>query len=221
MVLEIRGVPLDGGGFVTTYLDVTEQRRTQALVAHMAYHDALTNLPNRALLLDRLQHVLARVHRGEVAALLYLDLDGFKPVNDEFGHATGDTVLKAVSDRLRDVVRETDTVARLGGDEFVVLQVGIKNLMDSALLARRVLASLAAPYSIADRTLVIGANIGIAMAPDDGQDSDQLLRNADAALYQCKASGRGKFSFFQSGSAVFAPPRSTSEPNCLQIRRTA
>ena len=201
-VLEIRGVPLNGGGFVTTYLDVTEQRRNQALITHLAHHDPLTNLPNRALLLERLQQALARVKRGEITALLYLDLDHFKPVNDELGHAVGDSLLKAVSDRLRLAIRETDTAARLGGDEFVILQAGIKHAMDASVLARRLVASLAAPYRIAENTVVVGTSIGIAIAPEDGDDPYQLLKNADTALYRCKADGRGRFQFFEPDHAA-------------------
>ena len=123
-VLEIRGTPLEGGGFVTTYLDVTEQRRAQALAVHLAHHDAMTGLANRMLFMDRLRQSMARAKRGHRMAVLYIDLDRFKPVNDRLGHAAGDAVLKRVAERLRSVVRETDTVARLGGDEFVVIQCG-------------------------------------------------------------------------------------------------
>lgn len=204
-VLEIRGVPLQGGGFLTTYLDVTEQRRTQALVAHMAHHDALTNLPNRLLFRDRLQQAVARVGRGEVIALLYLDLDRFKPVNDNFGHAVGDALLQAVSDRLRATARSSDTVARLGGDEFVLIQVGIKEAAEAAALARRVVKALAAPYEIAGKSIVVGTSVGIAVAPADGADPEELLKKADHALYRCKADGRGSFAFFATGNTTDAP----------------
>jgi diguanylate cyclase (GGDEF)-like protein len=196
-VLEVRGVPLEGGGFVTTYLDVTDQRRTQALVAHMAHHDALTNLPNRALFRDRLQQATARARRGETMALLYLDLDRFKPVNDSFGHAVGDALLKAVADRMRATARDTDTVARLGGDEFAVVQVGVKEASEAAVLARRLVKAVAEPYEIAGHTIVIGTSSGIALAPHDSTDPEGLLKMADDALYQCKADARGSFRFFQ------------------------
>jgi diguanylate cyclase (GGDEF)-like protein len=195
-ILEIRGVPLRGGGFVTTYLDVTEQRRAQALVAHMAHHDPLTNLPNRLLFRDRLQQAVARVRRGETIALLCLDLDRFKPVNDNHGHAAGDELLKAVAERLRAAVRATDTVARLGGDEFVVIQVGIRESAEAATLARRIVKALGHPYDIAGKTVDIGTSIGIAIAPKDGDDPDELLRKGDHALYRCKSGGRGSFAFF-------------------------
>jgi diguanylate cyclase (GGDEF)-like protein len=200
-VLEVRGVPLEGGGFVTTYLDVTEQRRNQALVAHLAHHDALTDLPNRLLFRDRLQQAFARVRRGEVIALHYLDLDRFKPVNDCFGHAVGDVLLKTAAGRLRATARDTDTVARLGGDEFVIIQVGIKDRAEAAVLARRVVEAMAAPYRIAGHTISTGATIGIALAPADGPDPEDLLRKADQALYECKAEGRGGWRFYQPGGA--------------------
>jgi diguanylate cyclase (GGDEF)-like protein len=196
-VLEVRGVPLEGGGFVTTYLDVTEQRRNQALVAHLAHHDALTNLPNRVLFRDRLQQAIARVRRGEVIALHYLDLDRFKPVNDSFGHAAGDALLRAVADRLRASARDTDTVARLGGDEFVIIQVGIKEAAEAAILARRVIDTVTAPCDLVGHTITPGTSIGIALAPSNGADPEELLKKADQALYQCKGHGRGGYRFFQ------------------------
>ncbi len=218
-VLEIRGMPLQGGGFVTTYQDVTEQRRTQALVAHMAHHDALTNLPNRLLFSDRLNQAVARVRRGEVIALLYLDLDCFKPVNDKFGHAIGDTLLQAVSDRLLTTARDTDTVARLGGDEFVIIQVGLKETAEAATLARRIVKTLGAPYHIADQTIVVGTSIGIAVAPTDGAHPEELLKKADHALYRCKADGRGSFAFFQPSDEADRPSR---DSGALALpRRTA
>ncbi len=200
-VLEIRGVPLRGGGFVTTYLDVTEQRRAQAQVAHMAHHDPLTNLPNRVLFRDRLQGALARAKRGEAMALLCLDLDRFKPINDSYGHAVGDALLVAVAERLRATARATDTVARLGGDEFVVIQVGLRDRAEAGVLARRITKVLAEPYDIAGTTLNIGASIGISIAPEDGEDPHDLLRKADDALYRCKTEGRGNFAYFDREKA--------------------
>lgn len=190
-VLEIRGVPLEGGGFVTTYLDVTDQRKTQALVTHLAHHDALTDLPNRALFRDRLDQAVARVRRGEAIAVHYLDLDRFKPVNDEHGHAMGDGLLRAVAGRLVKVKRETDTVARLGGDEFVFIQTDVSQVDDACAFASRVLTALSTPFAVAGKRLVIGTSIGIAVSPEHGLDPDELLKKADAALYRCKANGGG------------------------------
>ena len=145
---------------------------------------------------DRLERLLGITRCGH-----YIDLDRFKPINDTFGHAAGDALLKEVAARLRSSIRETDTAARIGGDEFVVLQVGITNAMDAALMARRICASLSAPYLIADQILRVGSSIGIAVTPEDGIDPDQLMRKADHALYGCKARGRGQFAFFCSDAA--------------------
>jgi diguanylate cyclase (GGDEF)-like protein len=195
-VLEVRGTPLEGGGFVTTYLDVTEQRRTQALIAHMAHHDTLTNLPNRALFADRLGTAVALAKRSGVVAVHYLDVDKFKPVNDELGHQAGDALLIAIAKRLSATVRENDTVARLGGDEFAVIQTGIRHAKDAGVLARRLLEEMSTPFNILGKAVTVGASIGIAVAPADGTTSDDILRCADTALYRSKAAGRGCFTFF-------------------------
>lgn len=206
-MIEIRGIPLRGGGFVTTYLDVTDQRKQQALVAHLAHHDSLTGLPNRALLFDRLQQALARVKRGDIVALHYIDLDRFKPVNDIHGHPVGDAVLRAVGDRLRKCIRDTDTAARFGGDEFVVVQVGLKDYSDALIVAERLHASLSAPYEVDGITVEIGACIGIALAPRHASDASELLAQADKALYRCKAGGRGAVSICEAESRA---PRATA-----------
>ena len=183
----------------------------------MAHHDPLTNLPNRLLFGDRLRQAIARVKRGEAIALHYLDLDRFKPVNDGYGHAVGDAVLRAVAERLRTTARATDTVARLGGDEFVVVQVGMKSDTEAAALARRLLKALSAAYEIAGETIEIGASIGIALSPLNGEDPDELLRKADHALYRSKKQGRGSYAFFESGiegrAEIGRPPLSI--PNIL------
>jgi diguanylate cyclase (GGDEF)-like protein len=197
-VLEIRGVPLEGGGFVSTYLDVTEQRRYQSLIAHLAHHDGLTNLANRLLLRDRVQMALARTLRGDVIALLYLDLDGFKNVNDTFGHATGDELLKMVAERLTEETRAVDTIARIGGDEFVVLEIGIKAANEAAILAQRLIRTIAKPFVISGQEISIGTSIGVALAAGEIHNWEQLLGNADTALYQAKANGRGTFEFFEN-----------------------
>jgi diguanylate cyclase (GGDEF)-like protein len=137
-------------------------------------------------------------------ALLYLDLDRFKPVNDSLGHAVGDALLKAVADRLRVTVRDTDTVARIGGDEFAVVQVGIGEPAEAGLLARRLTKAVAAPYEIGLNRIVIGTSSGIALAPHNGTDPNRLLKMADEALYQCKAQERGGYRFFDARS-VFEP----------------
>jgi diguanylate cyclase (GGDEF)-like protein len=164
--------------------------------------DALTGLPNRRLLHDRLDQVTARLDReGGMAAVLYLDLDRFKQINDSLGHEIGDRLLVEVARRLRRVVREADTVARLGGDEFVVVQVGIGAPGEAAVLASRLITCLRDPFRCADRLLAIGVSIGIALAPLDGREGSELLRTADRALYRAKAAGGCAFRFHEAPPA--------------------
>ena len=197
-VLEVRGAPIGGSGFLTTYVDVTERERSQAIIAHMAHHDALTDLPNRLLLADRLETAVAQARRGYLSALHYMDLDKFKPVNDTHGHAVGDELLKAVADRLRALTRDTDTVARLGGDEFVILQTGIDDTGGARILAERLLERLSQPFEFGGLNVQIGTSIGIALIPQSGTNSDDLLRLADEALYVAKESGRQTYRFSPS-----------------------
>jgi diguanylate cyclase (GGDEF)-like protein len=196
-VLDVRGVPLDDGGFVTTYMDITERRRSEEKIAHMALHDALTGLANRVLLNDKLEQALTRVKRGEMVAIHLLDLDHFKNVNDTLGHPAGDKLLKDAAGRLRALVRETDTIARMGGDEFAILQVAINGPADATALAHRVIESVGRPYELEGRQVLIGTSVGIAIGPADGLASDQLMRNADLALYRAKDDGRGTYRFFE------------------------
>lgn len=198
MIVEIRGAPLEGGGFVTTYLDVTEQRRNQAMIAHMAHHDGLTDLPNRVLFTDRLRTAIALAKRGGLMAVHCLDVDNFKPVNDTLGHKGGDELLVAIAERLKESVRENDTVARLGGDEFAIVQTGIREQADAAVLARRVMSKFAAPFTVGGSQVRIGMSIGIALAPKDGTTTDDVLVKADTALYRSKSGGRSRFSFFEA-----------------------
>ena len=188
---------MSNGGTVTTHHDITEQRLSEAKIAHMALHDTLTGLPNRALLNERLEHAIARVQRGEMVATHLLDLDHFKTVNDTLGHAAGDKLLQMVADRLQALVRDTDTVARMGGDECAIVQVGISGPADATSLALRVIESISAPYAIDDHQVVIGASVGIAIGPHDGDNPEQLMRSADMALYRAKGDGRGTFRFFE------------------------
>ena len=195
--LEIRTAPLADGGFVSTFLDITERKHHQAMIAQLAHHDSLTGLPNRLLFQDRIEIGLGRVERGESLALLYLDLDRFKSVNDTLGHPVGDELLKAVAGRLKSNTRAMDTVARLGGDEFAIVLTGTKSLANIEAIARRIIAAISAPYEIGKHAITIGASVGIALAPNDGNTADQLLKNADLALYRAKKKGRGTFSFFE------------------------
>jgi diguanylate cyclase (GGDEF)-like protein len=185
--------PTADGRWVATYEDVTERRQAEAKIIHMARHDALTNLPNRVLFQDKMEEALKR---GDPLAVMFLDLDRFKAVNDTLGHSVGDALLCAVTERLQRVVRGADTVARLGGDEFAIVQVSAKPT-EASELASRIIDTLIEPFDILGHQVVIGTSIGIAMAPADGNEPDQLLRNADMALYRAKAEGRGAYHFFQ------------------------
>jgi diguanylate cyclase (GGDEF)-like protein len=186
--------PTSDGRWVATYEDVTERRQAEAKIMHMARHDALTNLPNRVLFRDKMEQALAR---GDKLAVMFLDLDRFKGVNDSLGHPVGDALLCAVTERLQGVVCGADTVARLGGDEFAIVQSNARPT-DASELAAKVIETLLEPFEVLGHQVIIGTSIGIAMAPADGTEPDQLLRNADMALYRAKAEGRGTFHFFQA-----------------------
>ena len=201
--------PTAEGGWVATYEDVTERRRAEERAVFLARHDDLTRLPNRALFHERVEQALAQVGRGTQAAVLCLDLDRFKAVNDTLGHPVGDGLLQAVADRLQACVREVDTVARLGGDEFAVVQVGLDSPADVELLARRLVEALSRPYDLGGHRVVIGTSVGVALAPSDGKHPDLLLKNADIALYRAKLEGRGTFRFFEPEMDIR-----------LQVRRT-
>jgi diguanylate cyclase (GGDEF)-like protein len=188
---------LEGGGWVATHEDITERRQAEIKIAHMARHDALTDLPNRVLLRERLNEALAQVERGQKLAVLYLDLDLFKNVNDSLGHPTGDELLRQVGERLRRCVQEADTISRVGGDEFFIIQTGIGDATDAERLARRITDAVRAPYDLHGHLVVIDASIGIALAPMDGVDANELLKNADMAMYGAKTDGRGVYRFFE------------------------
>ena len=196
---KIRHRPMPDGGWVATHEDITEQRRSEVKIEYMAHHDSLTDLANRVLLNERLEQALGRrIHREEFVAVHHLDLDQFKAVNDTFGHPAGDKLLKIVADRLRGLVRETDTIARMGGDEFVIVQAPISDPADATSLAQRVIEVIGEPFDIDGHQAMIGASIGIAVGPNDGLRPDRLLRNADLALYRAKGDGRGTFRFFEA-----------------------
>jgi len=195
---KIRHRPMPDGGWVATHEDITEQRRSEVKIEYMAHHDALTDLANRVLLNERLEHALgSRIHREQMVAVHHLDLDQFKAVNDTFGHPAGDKLLKMVAERLRGLVRATDTIARMGGDEFAIVQAPIKDPAEATVLAQDIIRLLGEPFEIDGHQAVIGVSIGIAVGPGDGLRPDRLLRNADLALYRAKGDGRGIFCFFQ------------------------
>ncbi len=189
--------PMADGGTVTTHQDITDQRRSEAKIAHMAHHDALTGLPNRTLLNQQLEQAFNRAKRGEKVAAHFLDLDYFKNVNDTLGHAAGDKLLKMVAERLRAVARDADIIARMGGDEFAILQTDVAQPADAGSLARRVIDSISRPYEIDGQQVIIGTSVGISIGPGDGQNPEALMRNADLALYRAKEDGRGAFRFFE------------------------
>ena len=186
--------PTGDGRSVVTCEDVTDRRRAEAKIMHMARHDALTNLPNRVLFKDKMEQALAR---GETLAVMFLDLDRFKGVNDSLGHSIGDALLCAVTERLQGVVADGDTVARLGGDEFAIVH-SRATPMEASELAAQIIDALVEPFDVRGHQVVIGTSVGIALAPNDGTEPDQLLRNADMALYRAKAEGRGTYHFFQA-----------------------
>jgi diguanylate cyclase (GGDEF)-like protein len=189
--------PVPGRGFVATFEDITERLRAEEKIRHLALHDGLTDLLNRAAFYDRIAGVLAHRRRTDSLAVLSLDLDHFKSVNDTLGHPVGDQLLKAVADRLRGCLRDDDIVARLGGDEFAIVQVPSDEPQDVSTLAARLIDAVGAPYLIADQQVVIGVSVGIALAPADGDRPDTLMKNADLALYRAKADGGGVSRFFQ------------------------
>ena len=209
--LSVNFAPMEEDGWLVTLEDITAHRLVEARIAHMAHHDALTGLANRVLFLDRLGEAVARGGRGERSALLCLDLDHFKAVNDTLGHPVGDALLRAVTRRLLDNVRETDTVARLGGDEFAVLQTNVARSSDSAALGKRLIEAISAPYDLDGNQVIIGTSIGIALVPGDGESQDGLMKAADMALYRSKGDGRGRYCFFEPAMDVRVRARRSLE----------
>jgi diguanylate cyclase (GGDEF)-like protein len=179
--------------------DLSDRKNSEARISHLAHHDILTDLPNRNLLLDKLQKALKlAAMAGTSAAVLYLDLDRFKPVNDLLGHAGGDEVLVEVAERLLAQTRDSDAVARLGGDEFVMVITNVQLVEDITILAERLIKSIEQPFNRDGREVFIGVSIGASLYPQDGQDPESLMRAADMAMYHAKASGRGVLRFFDS-----------------------
>jgi diguanylate cyclase (GGDEF)-like protein len=204
--------PLNTGGAVTIHMDVTEKRSSEKQIAFLALHDALTGLANRVQLRDHIERTLKIVKRGGKAAVLCLDLDDFKTVNDTLGHSVGDALLCAVSERLRDLIPGSDLISRTGGDEFSIVQSDAgQPAADTAALAARVVEALSLPFELGDHHVVISASVGVAIAPDDGDNADQLLKNADMALYRAKEDGRGRFHFFETEMDVKAQARRALE----------
>jgi diguanylate cyclase (GGDEF)-like protein len=196
-VVAVAHQPTVDGGWVATYEDITERRQAEERIVFMARHDALTKLPNRVQLAEKIDYAVAHLGRGHRFAVFWLDLDNFKQINDTLGHPVGDLVLCAVAERLRACVREVDMVARFGGDEFAIVQQDFEEPDQVTILARRITDVLSTTYEIGDHRLNLGVSIGIAVAPDDGVTCDKLLKNADVALYRAKSDGRGTWRFFE------------------------
>ncbi|MBI1926090.1 diguanylate cyclase [Candidatus Poribacteria bacterium] len=191
-------------GYLASLRDITERKqmemeleRTRQREYHLAYHDTLTDLPNRQLFFDRLHQSVALARRhGQLVSVLFLDLDGFKFVNDTFGHRAGDLLLQLVAQRLSGCLRESDTVARLGGDEFTVILNNIAQAQDAATVAQKILKVLSKPFVVEGYQLVVTASIGISLYPYDGEDAETLARNADTAMYRAKGRGKNSYQFY-------------------------
>lgn len=187
--------------FTAILRDISERKETEDRIRRLAHHDSLTGLPNRNLLNDRMNHAVARVRRsGGRMAVLYVDLDKFKPINDTLGHEAGDVVLREVADRLSSCVRSSDTVARVGGDEFVVVVEEISRPDEAALVAGKIIESMIKPIIYEGHDCTIGVSIGGALFPDDGETMDDVCKAADVAMYRVKRSGRNNFKFFSEVS---------------------
>lgn len=203
-VIEVRSVPIEGGGVLRTYTDVTERTRSEERVRHAARHDGLTSLVNRETFLECLSAAVrdsACAPNSTGFAVHYIDLDGFKPINDEHGHAVGDKMLALAAERMRQIARDGDVVARMGGDEFAILQYGVDAADRGLGLARRILEGVAQPADIEALHLQVGASVGIALYPGAGSDPDTLLRHADSAMYEAKAHGGNGVRVFGEGGA--------------------
>jgi diguanylate cyclase (GGDEF)-like protein/PAS domain S-box-containing protein len=193
-------------------MNITERKLAEQRIAHMAHHDALTGLPNRVLLRDRIQQAIAQAHRaGSQLAVLFLDLDRFKTINDSLGHQLGDRLLQSVASRILVCVREGDTVSRVGGDEFVIVIPGIGAASDASAVASKMLEVLATAFHLHGNDLHVAASIGISLYPADGSDAETLMRNADTAMYHAKDSGRANFQFFTQHMNIQAQQRLTLE----------
>mgnify|MGYP001796280839 CR=1 FL=1 len=184
------------GYFVVTHEDITDRVKMENEIRYAANHDNLTGLANRKAFLDNLEVGLKRARRGESIALLAIDLDGFKAINDTHGHAIGDKVLKLVADRIRATARDTDVASRFGGDEFSIIQLPAQDVSDAERLSARIVDALAAPFSVDGQTLIVGASVGVALADEGTKDIESLMQNADLALYRAKTDGKGCYRFF-------------------------
>ncbi len=213
VVLEIRGRPLSDGGFITTYLDVTEERKGQRAIAFLALHDPVSDLPNRAALMETLPARLKKLKASEKGALLFLDLNGFKAINDTYGHAVGDILLNLVGNRLRRAIRETDFACRYGGDEFVIIQADVVHRSDIEAVANRVTRAIAEDYEINGLIVNVTVSIGICIFPEHAVMVEDIILKADQAMYRCKRAGGG----FVFADRVTAPVRDKRKNDNLYL----
>ena len=189
-LVSVRARPVPGGGWVGTYEDVTDRKAADERIDYLTRHDAVTGLPNRLVLQERIEQAVIECGRGGRSAVICLNLDHFKRVNNSLGHPVGDMLLNAVGERLLACVREGDTVARLGADTFAIIQAGIARPEDAKLLAERIIAMMSVGFDLEGHNILTGVSIGLALMPEDGADSATLLKNAEMALYRAKAEGR-------------------------------
>ncbi|MFL6839940.1 MAG: EAL domain-containing protein, partial [Bradyrhizobium sp.] len=195
--IQVVNEPLAFGGWVATHEDITERRRAEERITHLAHYDALTDLPNRALFHEQLKRELPHVAPERQLAVLYIDIDEFKGVNDSLGHMVGDELLKSVAATLRRCMKDSDFIARLGGDEFAIVQTAVKSEADVIDLVNRIYDAIRNPYECLAHQVTTDASIGIALAPQDGSDLDEILKNADLAMYAAKSAGRRTYRFFK------------------------
>jgi diguanylate cyclase (GGDEF)-like protein len=197
-IIAIVNHPTEDGGWVATHEDITEQKRAEQRITYAALHDPLTGLPNRRFFCEQLEDALKRVRRGEQLAVLYLDVDHLKRINDTLGHPIGDKLLKGVADRLRGCIRDIDLVARLSGDEFAIIQSSLRVPSDAAALAMRIREAIHMPFNLEDHQVTVDISVGISIVPADANTLNELLKTADIALYEAKHTGRGTYCFYQT-----------------------
>jgi len=219
-LISISSVPDENGqpqNYVAIFQDITQQKTHQDQLRHIAHFDALTNLPNRVLLADRLQQAIAQAQRrSNLMAVVYLDLDGFKEVNDQHGHAVGDQLLVVLAQRLRESLREGDTLARMGGDEFVAVLADMPDVYECEHVLERLLAAASQPVTVAEQVLQVTASLGAALYPKDGEEADTLLRHADQAMYQAKQAGKSRYQLFDVAQDISTRQRVESRARIAQ-----
>ena len=214
--IQVVNEPVPDGGWLATHEDITERRRAEERITHLAHYDALTDLPNRTLFHERLKRELSHAAPDRQLAVLYIDIDEFKSVNDSLGHMIGDELLKSVAASLAGCARKSDFVARLGGDEFAIVQTGIEDTDDVMMLVSRIFQAIRSPYQCLGHQVTTDASIGIALAPRDGSDIDRILKNADLAMYAAKAAGRRTYRFFETDMEAEVRARRSLEMDLRQ-----